>query len=645
MLTRKIGAALRGKATPLQITLATVFGALLGFVPGFFLPGDLGGGFAQAPGLILFLLVCVLVVNANLAVFGLTLLVSKLLSFALLPVSYAVGTWLLDGPLSGLFETLVNMKGTAWFGLEYYATTGGLVVGLVFGVLFGFVLNRAVRALRQRMADAEENSERYRKYASKWWVRLLSWAFLGKGKGKKTTWRELSERDKLGMPVRIVGIVAAVLLVGGVWTFQSFFSAPLLRSGVRAGLESVNGATVDVEQASLGLSNGTLRVEGLAMADLQDLQKDVFAADALVATVDTGELLRKRLVIDELRASNARSGTARTTPGERLPDAEPEPEPEPAPEGVPTIEDYLEDFEEWKARIEQWREWLEGFAGGDEPPAEQTPEQREQERERQEQQGLASVVATHLLRESPRIVIRKVTIEGISFTIDGVEDKLDLNFQNLSDAPSLLADVPSAKFHVQSDWLDLQLTGPVAKTGSAVGVAFALKDLPVDKLFGQLKIDGKPPVSGGTFDFATTGAIGGFDGTGVTVELPLQVKMKGATFAFAGMQPTTVDELLLPVGLSGPLLQPAVTFDAKVFQQALVDAGQRELANFVQGHAAELFGGALPIDLNQAPGQMVDDAQKKLEDEAKKAAEEAKKKLLEGKLPGGLKGLLPGGGK
>jgi hypothetical protein len=41
-LTRKIGSVLRGKATPLQVLFATVLGGMLGFVPGFFLPGDLG---------------------------------------------------------------------------------------------------------------------------------------------------------------------------------------------------------------------------------------------------------------------------------------------------------------------------------------------------------------------------------------------------------------------------------------------------------------------------------------------------------------------------------------------------------------------------------------------------------------------------
>ena len=99
MLTRQIGSILRGKATRLQVMPATVLGSTLGFIPGFFLPGDLGGGFAQAPGLILLLLCIVLIANANLAIFAMTTLLAKLLSWPLLSLSYWLGTFLIDGPL------------------------------------------------------------------------------------------------------------------------------------------------------------------------------------------------------------------------------------------------------------------------------------------------------------------------------------------------------------------------------------------------------------------------------------------------------------------------------------------------------------------------------------------------------------------
>jgi prepilin signal peptidase PulO-like enzyme (type II secretory pathway) len=662
LLTRKIGAVLRGKATPLQVMLATVLGGVLGFVPGFFLPGDLGGGFLQAPGLILLLLCLVLVLNANLALFGLVTLVGKLLSFAVLPLSYQLGRFLLDGPLQGLYRAAVNGKGTAWFGLEYYATAGGIVFGLLFGVVSGLLLNRTLRALRTHMAGLEEGSERFQKYSSKKSVRLLAWVFLGKGKGK-LTWKDLAEQKKMGMPVRISGIAAAAVLVASVWVFQSWFSTPILTRVVQSNLQAVNGATVDLRAARVGLGDGQLLLEGLAIADRNALGKDLIAADTLTATVDTGELLRKRLVIDQVKATNARGNAPRQTPGVIVP-GEPAPPEPPAPPGVPkTAEDYLKDFEVWKERLRQARDWLEKVSGGDEPPpsaGEPTPEQQEAERQRreaerieQERAGLARVVATHLFDAQPRFVIRNIDIEGIGYTIDGKAETLDLRARNLSDAPSLLENALTFDVKAQSGAFAFGLDGQ-SRTKRDLGLSFAMKDVPVDRVFGQLKIAGAAPLRGGTMDLSTRGSLLKSPGTALAIDLPLNVQMKNTTFALAGAKETKVESLLLPIGLRGPMTKPSVSLDDQALQKALLDAGQKELANFVQGQAGKLLGGTGLeglVDPSKSLEQNAADALKKAEEEAKKKAEaELKKKAeeeLKKRLPGGIKlpgGILPGGG-
>ena len=651
LLTRKIGSVLRGKATPFQVLLATVLGGTLGFVPGFFLPGDLGGGFLQAPGLILLLACAVLVLNANLAMFGLVVLVAKLLSVALLPLSYQLGVFLLDGPLQGLFRVLVNGKGTAWFGFEYYATTGGLVLGALFGTGVGLLVNRAIRAIRTRMADAEEHSDRYRTYASKWWVRLLSWLFLGKGKGKRS-WKELTEQKKVGLPIRITGVVAAAILVFSLWVFQAWFSTPILTQNTRAGLQAINGATVDLETAQLDFGSGTLQLRQLAIADSRALDRDLLAADELTAKIDTGELLRKRFVVDELISTSARAGTPRAVPGVRVEsEAEPEPPPPPAPTGTKTVEDYLKDFEQWRARFEQVREWVDVLTGGDEPPpSEETAEQRAEDRAEQARvHGLASVVATHLFEHGPRVLIRKVDIEGIAFSIDGRDDRLALRLRNVSDRPSLVAGTMSANVASQSDWFRFALEG-ASTSGQAMGFQFAYTGLPVDDVFGQLRIGGAPPLRGGTIDLEADGALQDVAGTPMTLALPLRVTLQDTVFALAGAKETKVDSLLLPIGVRGPLTRPAIELDDKVLQEALLAAGQRELANFVQGQAGKLLG-ELPsgvrdlVDPDKAPQEQLDAVKRKAEEEAqrlrdeaaRKAAEEAKKRL-----PGGLKGLFGG---
>lgn len=652
-LLRKIGSVLRGKATPLQVLLATILGGMLGFVPGFFLPGDLGGGFSQAPGLILALLCAVLVLNANLGVFGLVTLIGKAVSVPLVSISYALGTVLVDGPLQGLFRWLVNAKVVAWFGLEYYATTGGVVVGFVFGLATGVLFNKTIRSIRTRMAAVEENSEGYQKYARKWWVRFLTWLLLGSGKGKKS-WKELTEQGRLGLPIRISGLMIAAVAVASLWVFQQWFSTPILTRNLRAGLESLNGATVDLDRATLDLGKGEISVKGLAIADSRNLDKDLIAADELIAVVDTGELMKRRFVIDEVRSTTARGGNARTIRAVRFPKKE-EPPPPPPPAGTKTVDDWLKDFDTWKQRFEQAREWIDVLTGGDQPPvAGKTPEEqkaeREAERRRQEVEvGPARVRAEHLLAVAPRVLIRKVDIEGIGYSIGGKADKLDLRLRNVSDRPAIVAEPLSAQITSQSGTLEnIKIAGKTA-TEPRVGFQFAMRGLLVDDVFGKLKINGAPPVRGGTMDLATNGFVGKTQGEGTTVELPLQVTLKQATFALAGAQETKIESLLLPVGVHGPLSRPSVSLDDKALQDALVAAGQKELASFVQGQAGKLLQG-VPVDLkgivdpSKKPADMVDEAKKKAEEEKKRLEDEAKKKALEEakkKLPGGLQGLIP----
>ena len=72
---------------------------------------------------------------------GLVLLAAKILSLALMPVSFALGRVLLDGPTSGLFSAMINAPVLALFGFEYYAVTGGLVL-VIPALIFIFAVRK-----------------------------------------------------------------------------------------------------------------------------------------------------------------------------------------------------------------------------------------------------------------------------------------------------------------------------------------------------------------------------------------------------------------------------------------------------------------------------------------------------------------------
>src|SRR5690606_33629876 len=142
---------------------------------------------------------------------------------------------------SGLFRALVNSPVLAWFGLERYATTGGLVLGFAFGLALGLVLYKALHSLRLRMAGLEEGSERFRKLTSKRSVRVATWLFFG-GKGKQG-WSEMAAADRRGKGVRLTGLAAVALLGLALWFVQGRFGGSWLRTNAQAALTHWNGAT------------------------------------------------------------------------------------------------------------------------------------------------------------------------------------------------------------------------------------------------------------------------------------------------------------------------------------------------------------------------------------------------------------------
>ncbi|MCY2955995.1 MAG: hypothetical protein NT107_03040 [Planctomycetota bacterium] len=668
LLSRKIGSFLRGNATPGQVFTAAMLASLLGFIPGFFLPGDLGGGFLQAPGLILSLLFLVIVLNANMGVFGLVTLVAKLVSFLTLPLASAIGNWLIHGPTEGLVKSLVNAPITAWFGLHYYATAGGLLLGLVFGTISGSVFVKSLQMFRVHMAKMEQGNETYQKASQSKWLRLITWLLLGKRKTGKLSYQEMLDGQKKALPVRIGGIVLVILIAGSLYAFQGWYASPMLASSVRSGLLSTNGATVDLDSAVLDLAGGSIKFTNLAIADSKALDKNLFAATALEAAIDTKQLLRRRFVIDRLHSANATSGETRAVPGKLTAQPKPTP-PAPVPAGTKTIEDYLKDAGVWQARLSQAKEWIEWLTANSEQPAPPgaPPEAIEQQRQKEiAVVGYARAAANDMIADVPSFLIRAIDFEGVISAQLG--EPVDLKVTNLSNNVWLLKEPPQVSLKTKSGNLDIQLTGPSAAV-QGVAVALVMKAIPIDTLFGQLKVFGSAPLHGGTLDFATKGGLQAHAGKQTTCELPLQVTLRKTTLALGGKE-TPIDSLLLPIAISGEVTRPSVGIQDKALADALLAAGKKELADFVNAQAGKLFAGVgIPglgevIDPKKTPTEMLEAAKakaateaaalkQKLADEAKVAAEKAlkqaatdgAKKATEDAAKQGLKNLLPGFGK
>lgn len=640
LFSRKIGKLLLGKATALQVLVAATVGAMLGFVPGVFLLG-FGQGLADAPALIFSLLFVVLVLNTNLAIFGLTFVLTKLAAIALLPVSFAIGRFFLEGPTEPIFRWLVNAPFFAWFGLERYATTGGLALGFVVGLALGLLMLHGLRVLQSRMAKAED-SERYRKWASKFWVRTLSWLFLG-ARPKEAQFAKLVEEKRKGSPVRIAGLVAVVVIGVGLYLAQSFLAGPTLRKLAQSGLENWNGATVDLAEAGVDLSGGRVSIGGLALADPNDLDRDSFRARSLDVAIGTGELLSKRFVIDEVSSREASARVKRDKPGVRIGDKPAPPAPPKDGEGK-TLEDYVKEAQAWKDKLQRISSVLQKLVGdgSTDSTGDDDGKSKEDARKQAELLGLARATATGLVRGSPRLWIRKLVFDGVKVVGLG-EDLLDVNASNLSSAPGLVDEPLRLDIKSRSGKFGFEFLADPSKSKIAT-TKFVFNGLAIDSIAKELT---SIPLRGGTLDLALGGKLDFSRSDGTWLDLPLSVTLRNTTLEMKGIEKTKLDELQIPLGLRGPLAAPRITIETKTFVNALVAAGKSELAKRVSTQMNALIGDKIPgvggdvgdiITGKKTPAQLAEEAKKRALEEAKKRGKSELDKLIPGGLPGGLFG-------
>lgn len=597
ILTRKLGKIFRGKATPAQLMMAALIGTTAGFMP----------GFIQAPGLLAVIFLLAVVLNANLAVIGISLLFAGLLSIPLLPVSFWIGRVLLEGPLEGFFAFLINAPVFALFGFEYYATTGGLVMGVVLGTLWGFGTIQAVRSFRRKMVDLEKNSEAWKRFNERRWVKAFVFIFIGGGHGKLTYEQLLTKKG--GNPFRPLGLVAAGLMVAVGFLVSLFANDQIVGYVVQSSLERANGASVDLERAELKLREGRVTLSGLAMADPENLRTDLFRAALIEADLHQADLLRKRLHIETLRVVDASTGEERALAG-RL--TRPRPKTPPAKETEEkTLEDYLRDAEKWRDRLVQVADWLDRISGpGKTPDGKPIDLEDEAAREqRLREEGYRNAVASHLVRGAPTVLISLASVEKMRVA-RMPEETLDISGQNLSTHPHLVDKAPRVTIRSSAESLlfDVHLAAfsnqPAPNTMELVYLG-----LPVDSVAGGLKFSGQPPIQGGTLDFRTKGSW-----TTSMIDLPVDVTLKNTRLALAHVGETSIEELLLPIGVSGPFRNPRIRFNDSDFADALAAAGKAELARRVRAET--------------------DQIREKAEERIGEELRERTRGLLDGRLPG-----------
>ncbi len=555
---RKLIAILRGGSTSVEISLAITLGVVLGMLPGFSL-------------LTIALFLLALLLNIPFRLFILTFALGSLISIPLTYVTFATGAFLLTiGPIESAARALVNAPVTAWMDFDRYCTLGGILVGVVIGLLLSAFAVIFVRAFRRKFASLEARSEKFVRFEQNIVVRIFAWLLLGGGRKKGMTYSDvLTQRTRLLRKSALaVGMVFIVLALIG----NYLFAGHLAKSGLVWGMESINGATVDVEAVDIDFFEGHCDISGMQVCNPDHLDRNLVSVDKVGFDFGIADLLSKRLVIEEVEVIDAETGTPRKEKGRRIFDEEPLPEEKPPG----SIWDYLEEARKWKERIERVYRLYERIR----PKDETEPDEDELKRI-----GYKNMRASYLLEDSPSLHIKRITVGGIGIEIGGTKSKCDIEVTDLSTNPKLARINPNLAFFSQDGKLDASITFSLIDTASPHILSLTAKDLNLEDIQRVLSKGNNVRFVSGRADLSVKNGKLSLD----ALDIPLSVKLRdvnatGGDEGFWGLDPEFASALIkflkeidTTLLIRGKPYAPYVVFDTKGLTDSIKKAGKAGL--------------------------------------------------------------------
>ncbi len=136
----KILKALNSNQEPWQISLAVIFGMVVGLLPFFNLTT-------------LFFIFLVFIINVNIGIFILSASFFAVLGFILDPLLSKIGYLVLTlDPLIPLWTALYNIPYMKWTAFNNTVTMGALIVSLILAFPMFFILNKLIEKYREKIA-------------------------------------------------------------------------------------------------------------------------------------------------------------------------------------------------------------------------------------------------------------------------------------------------------------------------------------------------------------------------------------------------------------------------------------------------------------------------------------------------------------
>ena len=574
---RKMLGIFRGSVSPVMIFISIMLGFWFGLIPDF-------------AGIHVALLVLVFFLNVHLGLFLLSAALGKGLCFAAAPVLYHIGIFAQNN-LSGLLNALASVPIIGLTDFSRYAVAGALIAGPVIGAVAGLLMARSVIGFRRTLLKFEEGSEKFKKWYSNRWVRILDRVLIGKR--TKDAKALFSAKTKI---IRKAGVAIAVVILGGSAVAMHFVKDNIVKDYAVKAMTKVNGAEVNLESLDLSLG-GAVSVAGIQVTDPNKPENNQVAIDKIAADASVYDMLLGRLVMENIEVSNVRFDQKRDTPGEvvKAPVAEPEPfdpcEYTVTPEDIAKLEKYFKDAKALKEKLQKARKWL--------PKSEKDPNaEQEAEVEQAPHKYLDYLLARAPVEVSPRMMAKRILVEKVLIP-SNLFGNSNVLMQNISNSPRSAKLPVTFTMNSNDTQAALNLTFDYSAGDSIPKVTGDFNDLDLSKLQSSLSSD-----SGLMFDSGTaSGTLAGMV-TDRSIDLTIDLTVSNMTARaqgddFLGLDPKIASEALsvlhnidTQIRLVGPITEPRLVFKVKdlqeAFKNAAIEAGKKRLEQEVDKQKKKL---------------------------------------------------------
>ena len=582
---RKMLAVFRGSVAPPLIFLSVLLGFWFGLIPGW-------------SGLHTLLVVVVLILNVHLGLFLLSAALGKALCFAAAPVLYHVGGFVQDY-LAFVLQGLGAIPIVAVTDFDNYAVAGAALLGPVVGAVAGLLMAKSVISFRKMLLKFEEGSEKFKKWYSNTWVRILDRLLIGKR--TKDAKSLFTGKTKY---IRKVGVVLALLVVMAFVAVTTILKDQTIKSYAVNTMTKANGAEVNLDQLAISLLKGDVLASGIQVTDANNPKNNQVEVQKIEANASVYSLLLGKVIMDKVEVTGLRFDQPRQTPGKVVEAPQKEPEPfdpcdyKVSVEDIEKIQEYFKDAQGLKDWLAKVRKWL--------------PKSKEKRKEQAPHKYLDYLTAKADVPPSVRMMAREILLDQVEVPSELFGNSKIL-IQNISDA------MPSAKLPVTFA-MDSHETGAAvnvtldfSKKGDTPQVSGAFGGIDLGKL--QSKLGGK---AGLAFDSGM--ASGDFTGslTSKAVDLTvkvsvqnLQAKAQGDGVLGIGAKQTdaalkalrSLEDVTLRI--VGPITEPRIEFPTDKLRETFLAAAKQA----IRGVAEEKLG--------EQTDRLMDKVGDKLPDETK----------------------------